>query len=30
MGQSQGIHIDARGLISGAADPRGDGSVIGW
>ncbi|RIE04504.1 gamma-glutamyltransferase [Cohnella faecalis] len=30
MGQSQGILIDETGTISGAADPRGDGSVIGW
>ncbi|EXX86976.1 gamma-glutamyltranspeptidase, partial [Paenibacillus darwinianus] len=29
MGQAQGIMVD-RGVISGAADPRGDGSVIGW
>ncbi|MBB3108487.1 gamma-glutamyltranspeptidase/glutathione hydrolase [Paenibacillus phyllosphaerae] len=29
-GQSQGIAIDASGVISGAADPRSDGSVIGW
>lgn len=29
MGQSQGIMIKDD-VISGAADPRGDGSVIGW
>ncbi|XEC95474.1 gamma-glutamyltransferase [Paenibacillus tarimensis] len=29
MGQSQGIHIDGKGLLSGAADPRGDGSAVG-
>ena len=29
MGQAQGIMID-RGVISGAADPRGDGCAIGW
>ena len=31
MGQSQGIVIDREsGLLTGAADPRGDGSAIGW
>ncbi|WP_145047694.1 gamma-glutamyltransferase [Paenibacillus xylanexedens] len=30
MGQSQGIVIRADGMISGAADPRGDGMAIGW
>ncbi|MDR6884382.1 gamma-glutamyltransferase [Bacillus sp. 3255] len=30
MGQAQGIVIDESGLMSGAADPRGDGSAIGW
>jgi gamma-glutamyltranspeptidase/glutathione hydrolase len=30
MGQAQGIVIDGRGLLSGAADPRGDGMAIGW
>lgn len=29
-GQSQGIAIGEDGVISGAADPRSDGSVIGW
>ena len=29
-GQAQGIYIGPDGSISGAADPRGDGSVIGW
>lgn len=30
MGQSQGIVIREDGMISGAADPRGDGMAIGW
>lgn len=30
VGQAQGILIDGDGQLSGAADPRGDGSVIGW
>jgi gamma-glutamyltranspeptidase/glutathione hydrolase len=30
MGQAQGIMIDEAGMISGAADPRGDGMAIGW
>ncbi|UUZ91863.1 gamma-glutamyltransferase [Paenibacillus sp. P25] len=30
MGQAQGIQIDENGLLSGAADPRGDGLAIGW
>ncbi|AJY75591.1 gamma-glutamyltransferase [Paenibacillus beijingensis] len=30
MGQSQGIVIGENGVISGAADPRGDGMAIGW
>ncbi|MFC5528760.1 gamma-glutamyltransferase [Cohnella yongneupensis] len=31
MGQAQGIVIDrARGCLHGAADPRGDGSAMGW
>ncbi|CAM4386082.1 gamma-glutamyltransferase [Paenibacillus tarimensis] len=30
MGQAQAISISRDGVISGAADPRGDGSVIGW
>lgn len=30
MGQSQGIAISEDGMISGAADPRGDGMAIGW
>ncbi|WP_434750910.1 gamma-glutamyltransferase [Paenibacillus amylolyticus] len=30
MGHSQGIVIREDGLISGAADPRGDGIAIGW
>ncbi|MBD0383361.1 gamma-glutamyltransferase [Paenibacillus sedimenti] len=30
MGQAQGIVIDDRGVMSGAADPRGDGLAIGW
>ncbi|MCI3923733.1 gamma-glutamyltransferase [Paenibacillus sp. TRM 82003] len=30
MGQAQGIVIDANGVRSGAADPRGDGTAIGW
>lgn len=30
MGQAQGIVIDERGFMSGAADPRGDGLAIGW
>ncbi|TDF94448.1 gamma-glutamyltransferase [Paenibacillus piri] len=29
-GQAQGIMISSDGLISGAADPRGDGAAIGW
>ncbi|WP_308634893.1 gamma-glutamyltransferase [Paenibacillus silvisoli] len=29
MGQAQGIRISDDGLLSGAADPRGDGSAIG-
>ncbi|WP_339278805.1 gamma-glutamyltransferase [Paenibacillus sp. FSL W8-1187] len=29
-GQAQGIVIDADGLMTGAADPRGDGLAIGW
>ncbi|MBB6675476.1 gamma-glutamyltransferase [Cohnella nanjingensis] len=29
-GQSQGILISPDGTISGAADPRGDGSAVGW
>lgn len=30
MGQAQGIVIDEKGFMSGAADPRGDGLAIGW
>ncbi|MGF7050676.1 gamma-glutamyltranspeptidase/glutathione hydrolase [Paenibacillus sp. DS2015] len=30
MGQAQGIVIHEQGTISGAADPRADGSAIGW
>ncbi|ANE47645.1 gamma-glutamyltranspeptidase [Paenibacillus swuensis] len=30
MGQSQGIQVSSDGAMIGAADPRGDGSVIGW
>ncbi|MEW9701891.1 gamma-glutamyltransferase [Paenibacillus sp. SI8] len=30
MGQAQGIVIDDKGIMSGAADPRGDGLAIGW
>lgn len=30
MGQAQGILIDDQGIISGAADPRGDGLALGW
>ncbi|GGF99726.1 gamma-glutamyltransferase [Paenibacillus abyssi] len=30
MGQAQAIRIDENGVISGAADPRGDGIAIGW
>ncbi|KRF01140.1 gamma-glutamyltranspeptidase [Paenibacillus sp. Soil766] len=30
MGQAQGIIIDEKGFMSGAADPRGDGLAIGW
>ncbi|MCD9024723.1 gamma-glutamyltransferase [Cohnella silvisoli] len=30
MGQAQGILIEDNGVISGAADPRGDGFAIGW
>ncbi|OPH54917.1 gamma-glutamyltransferase [Paenibacillus ferrarius] len=30
MGQAQGIVIDDKGFMSGAADPRGDGLAIGW
>ncbi|OXM87339.1 gamma-glutamyltransferase [Paenibacillus rigui] len=30
MGQAQGISIGADGLLSGAADPRGDGIAFGW
>lgn len=30
MGQAQGILIAPNGLLSGAADPRGDGAAIGW
>ncbi|MFD0694367.1 gamma-glutamyltransferase [Paenibacillus sp. GCM10027628] len=30
MGQAQGIVIDSNGIMSGAADPRGDGLAIGW
>jgi gamma-glutamyltranspeptidase/glutathione hydrolase len=30
MGQAQGIVINEKGIISGAADPRGDGMAIGW
>jgi gamma-glutamyltranspeptidase / glutathione hydrolase len=30
MGQAQGIVIDDKGVMSGAADPRGDGLAIGW
>jgi gamma-glutamyltranspeptidase/glutathione hydrolase len=30
MGQAQGIVINEKGVISGAADPRGDGMAIGW
>ena len=30
MGQAQGILIEQSGLLSGAADPRGDGAAIGW
>lgn len=30
MGQAQGIVIDERGFMTGAADPRGDGLAIGW
>jgi gamma-glutamyltranspeptidase/glutathione hydrolase len=30
MGQAQGIMINDRGVITGAADPRGDGMAIGW
>ncbi|SDO59667.1 gamma-glutamyltranspeptidase / glutathione hydrolase [Paenibacillus sp. yr247] len=30
MGQAQGIVIDEKGIMSGAADPRGDGLAIGW
>lgn len=30
MGQAQGILIGPNGLLSGAADPRGDGAAIGW
>lgn len=30
MGQAQGIVRDDRGILSGAADPRGDGLAIGW
>ncbi|MGK9254400.1 gamma-glutamyltransferase [Paenibacillus humicus] len=29
-GQSQGIVISGEGLLTGAADPRGDGMAIGW
>lgn len=30
MGQAQAIMIDKRGLLSGAADPRGNGLACGW
>lgn len=30
MGQAQGISIGPNGLLSGAADPRGDGIAFGW
>ncbi|WP_211748301.1 gamma-glutamyltransferase [Paenibacillus sp. Marseille-Q4541] len=30
MGQAQGIMIGPNGMLSGAADPRGDGAAIGW
>lgn len=30
MGQAQGIMISENGVLSGAADPRGDGAAIGW
>lgn len=30
MGQAQGIQINDDGVLSGAADPRGDGLAIGW
>lgn len=30
MGQAQGIVIDEKGFMNGAADPRGDGLAIGW
>lgn len=30
MGQAQGFMLNGQGLISGAADPRGDGLALGW
>ncbi|WP_166238667.1 gamma-glutamyltransferase [Paenibacillus turpanensis] len=30
MGQAQAILIEDNGMLSGAADPRGDGMAIGW
>ncbi|MCM3783759.1 gamma-glutamyltransferase [Neobacillus mesonae] len=30
MGQAQGIMVLENGMLSGAADPRGDGAAIGW
>jgi gamma-glutamyltranspeptidase/glutathione hydrolase len=31
MGHAQAIHIDRdRGVLSGGADPRGDGAALGW
>jgi len=30
MGQAQGISIGEDGTLRGAADPRGDGSAVGW